>query len=144
MPRKKAPKTPARRKRHYRSHSFSEREKVVGLYEQGYGSKLIAKQMKLDDSMVRAWLRKYRAGGLNALLLSCRPIKDRTTLVNRRKEKDRLFGDAMEAFSTSLESVASITRRFQINYATFRYHVWRHHPELLEKRKQLRKLFSRS
>ena len=128
-----------RAKRHYTRHPFSEKEKVVKLYEQGLGSKRIAREMKLDDSMVRSWLRKYRALGLDALLPHRRRKPKNTFQRDLRQEKDRQFMDAMTVLSTSLESVASIARRFQIDYSAVLYHVRRYHPELWEKRKQLQR-----
>lgn len=56
-----------RTKRPYKRHPFSEKEKVVNLYLSGLGSKLIARQMGLDSSMIRKWLRTYRASGLEGL-----------------------------------------------------------------------------
>lgn len=53
-------------------------------------------------------------------------------------DKDRLFKDAYEAYATSLESIASITRRFDLDYHSFKYHVERHHPELVERRERLK------
>ena len=46
-------------KKRYNAHSFQERMRVIDLYLQGNGCKKIARAMALDDSMVRAWIRKY-------------------------------------------------------------------------------------
>ena len=54
-------------KRTYKRHPFSEKEQAVYLYLSGLGSKRIARQMGLDASMVRKWLRRYRASGLEGL-----------------------------------------------------------------------------
>jgi len=58
---------PKKKKRTYRHHPFSEKEQVVNLYLSGLGSKRIAREMGLDSSLVRKWLRRYRASGLEGL-----------------------------------------------------------------------------
>ena len=55
-----------------------------------------------------------------------------------RADKDQLFRDAYEAYATSRETIASITRRFGLDYQSFKYHVERHHPDLVERRKRLK------
>ena len=128
-----------RRKRAYNFHPFSEREKVVALYESGLGNERIAKLMGLDSSMVRQWLRRYRDAGLDALRLQRRVQKE--TLSRRetsRRQKDAQYYEAYRVFSTTLEPLASITRRFQLDYKTFKYHVEHFHPELVAKRARLK------
>lgn len=127
--------------RTYRQHPFSERLKVVELYERGYGSKWIGRTMGLDDSLVRGWLRKYRARGLGALRPYSRStenghVGERTG----RSKNELLFYPAYEVYSSSLEPVASIARRYQFDYHSFKYHVERYHPELVAKRTRLKQL----
>ena len=122
------------------SHSFAERKQVVELYESGYGSKRIARLMKLDDSTVRLWLRRYRASGLESLQPYWRPAlpeKPKSVRDVRRVTNERLFSSAFEAYSTTLEPVASIARRYGLDYQSFVYHLKRYHPELVEKRGRL-------
>ena len=127
-------------KRRRTTHSFAERKQVVELYESGYGSKRIARLMNLDDSTVRLWLRSYRASGLEALKPYWRPAlpeKPKSVRDVRRVTNERLFSSAFEVYSTTLEPVASITRRYGLDYQSFIYHVKRYHPELVEKRDRL-------
>lgn len=56
-----------RTRRTFNRHPFSERKRAVNLYLSGLGSKRIARQMGLDASMVRKWLRRYLASGLEGL-----------------------------------------------------------------------------
>ena len=124
--------------RTYRQHPFSERLKVVELYERGYGSKWIGRTMGLDDSLVRGWLRKYRARGLGALRPYSRSGESGLTCGRACAEKK--FQQAYEVYSSSLEPVASIARRYQLDYHAFRYHVERYHPELKARRASLKQL----
>ena len=47
----------SRSKRPRTAHSFAERKRVVELYESGMSSKRIARELGLDDAMVRFWIR---------------------------------------------------------------------------------------
>lgn len=118
-------------------YPFSERKRVVELYESGYGSKRIATAMGMDDSVVRRWIRRYRAHGLDSLQPYWRPGRDRGIRASRHDDYERRFKVAYPAYVASLESVASIARRYRLDYHAFKYHIERHHPELVEQRKQL-------
>ena len=115
----------------YRSHPYSERVRAVALYKEGFGSKRIGRIMEIDDSMVRSWIRKYRAGGIEAL----RPYVRESA---RPVDEDALFESALRTFSTTLEPVASITRRYRLDYHSFKYRVERYHPDLVLQRESLR------
>lgn len=123
-----------------KSHPFSERKRVVELYESGLGCKRIARALDLDDSMVRQWLRLYRTEGLEALRpyygvgTGGRPVGVRAV---RREKNERLFSPALEVYSMTLEPVASIVRRYGLDYQCFIYHLRRFHPELIEQRNRL-------
>lgn len=126
-------------KKSYTSHPFQERMQVVELYLQGNGCKKIAQIMGLDDSMVRSWIRKYKAYGAEALQPYWRGPKVPPCLqIERRTENEELFSKAYPAYAFSLEPVASIARRFQIDYHSFKYHVQRYHPELVARRESLK------
>ena len=125
-------------KRNYTRHPFAERKRVVDLYEQGLGCKRIARETGLDDSMVRQWLRRYRTSGLDGLQLQ-REVKERPTRRQKQRQvKDAQFREAFAVYASTLEPVASITRRFRLDYKTFRYHVENFHPELVEARDSLK------
>ena len=127
-------------KRKYRTHPFSERKRVVELHESGLGNKQIASEMDLDVNMVRCWIRLYRAEGLEALRphygvgKGGRPLGIRGV---RREKNGRLFLPALKVYSTTLEPVASITRRYDLDYQQFVYHLRRYHPELIAQRRRL-------
>ena len=126
-------------KRKTRAHPFSERKRVVELYESGLGSKRIAQALDLDDSMVRRWLRLYRASGLEALR-PCYNVGVEPGAGDRMThwEKTELeFQPAYELYTTTLESVTMITRRCGLNYQRFIHHLRRYHPELIEQRNRL-------
>lgn len=126
-------------KKSYTSHPFQERMRVVELYLQGLGSKKIALAMGLDDSMVRSWIRKYKAYGADALQPYWRGPKVLPCLQSeRRTENEEIFSKAYPAYAFSLEPVASIARRFQFDYHSFKYHVQRYHPELVARRESLK------
>lgn len=127
-------------KKAYRPHPYSERLKAISMYEEGMGSKRIAAALGVDDSMVRSWLRKYRTHGLDALRPYARrnpkPVEGKQHV--RRRENEDQFKDAYLVFSSTLEPVASITRRFNLDYHSFKYYVERYHPELVTQRESLR------
>ena len=126
-------------KRRYTNHPFSERKLVVDLHEYGLGSKRIAHMMGIDDSMIRSWLRRYQKGGLESLQPYRHVKKDPSSVrLKRRREKDEQYKDAFMAFTTTLEPVASIARRYNLDYRTFNYHLQRHRPDLMEKRERLK------
>ena len=54
-------------KRKNLKHSFSEKKRVVDLYNQGSGSTSISKEMQISDTVVETWLRIYRSIGLSGL-----------------------------------------------------------------------------
>jgi len=128
------------RRRAYRQHSFSERKQVISLYEQGASSKKIARELDLDDSMVRAWIRKYRTygeAGLHPYMrVSVKPTSNPKEVY--RKTRDILFASAFQVYGSTLEPVLSITRRYNLDYHAFLYHVTRYHPELVEARERLK------
>lgn len=51
-------------KRKNLKHSYSDRIKVIELYKQGYGSTHISKLLHISDTVVKTWLRIYRAKGV--------------------------------------------------------------------------------
>ena len=127
-------------KRTYTKHPFSERCRVVSFYKQGLGSKRIARLTGLDASLVRKWLRRYRAGGLETLR-DGRLVPSTVEFPLRRSarsRKEELFKVALEAYATTLEPVTSIARRHGLDYRKFRYHIVRHHPELTARRNGLK------
>lgn len=128
------------RKRTYTHHPFSERKRVVELYKEGHNSREISQRMQLDDSMVRSWIRKYREYGDAALQPYWRKANGQqyNPVVSFVKDRDILFSSAFIDYAYSLEPVASITRRFGLDYHAFKYHVERYHPELVARRNMLR------
>lgn len=127
-------------KRNRTVHSFEERKRVVELYESGLSSKRIARKLGLDDAMVRSWIRKYRATGLESLRPYWRSTRnDRPPGLreSRWQENERQFALAFEVYATSPESAASIARRYGLDYQRFMYHLNRYHPELVEQRRRL-------
>lgn len=125
------------------SHSFAERKHAVELYKTGLGSKQIAKALGLDDSLVRRWIRKYRTHGLESLRPYWREGRTEKSLrAARREENERTFQPAFTAYATTLEPVASISRRYKIDYQSFVYHLRRYHPELGEQRKKLIEVYA--
>ena len=131
----------ARPKKVYRSHPFSERKEAVLMYHKGMGSKRIALELGIDDSLIRTWLRKYRKYGLESLRPYLRMGSEPQPLLQnvRRAEKEDVFRKAFDAYASSLDSVASIARRYRLEYHSFKYHVERYHPELVARRESLRK-----
>ena len=126
-------------KRNRTAHSFEERKRVVELFESGLSSKRIARNLGLDDAMVRSWIRKYRATGLESLRpywRSSRSDRPPGLRESRWQENERQFALAFEVYATSLESASSIARRYGLVYQRVMYHLNRYHPELVEQRRR--------
>lgn len=123
---------------------MQERLHVMELHLQGLGSKQISAQTGIDDSLIRLWLRKYRAGGQEALEpYRRRGGSDRSgsgVRASRRDKNESLFEGAFSAYASTLEPVASIARRYRLDYHSFLYHVQRYHPEFKEQRERLRQV----
>ena len=133
------PASRRQRQKTYSQHPFEERMRAIELFQQGNNSKQIAGLMGLDDSMVRAWIRKWKANGTEALQPYRRGNNIRPCLQReRRSENENQYKQAYRVFATSLEPVASIARRYRFDYHSFLYHVQRYHPELVELRESLR------
>ena len=127
-------------RRAYIRHLYSEKVRVVNLYLSGLGSKRIARETGLDDSLIRLWLRRYKTGGMEALSSerSARKENSTSTRLENREKKNEQFKDALIVFATTLEPVASITRRYKLDYRGFMYHVERHRPDLMLRRESLK------
>lgn len=125
--------------RSYKRHPFAERKKVVEFYESGLSSKRIASKLGIDDSMVRSWIRKYRKYGLDSLQPYWRKKNESILRTpSLRIQDEQLFKEACTAYGNSLEPLASITRRHGLNYASFRYYLFRYQPELVARRASLK------
>jgi Putative ATPase subunit of terminase (gpP-like)./Transposase. len=55
------------RKRKNQKHSYSEKLRVVALYNRGYGSTSISKELQISVTVVKTWLRIYQIQGLTGL-----------------------------------------------------------------------------
>lgn len=102
----------------------------------GLGYRRIASRMGLDANTVRLWIRRYRIYGREALKPYCHLGQD-VCSTPRLVEKERQYSPAYEAYSTTLETVASITRRYGLDYNGFTYHIRNYHPELEAQRNAL-------
>lgn len=53
-----------KKKRKNLKHSYSEKLSVVKLYEKGYGSRAISRELSINRSVVQSWLRIYQNQGI--------------------------------------------------------------------------------
>ena len=119
------------------TYTYEDRTRVISLYQSGLGSKRIAAVTGIDDSVIRRWIRRYRAHGLESLRPYWRPAPSVGIRDARRADNERRFKPAFADYAASLEPVSSITRRYKLDYQSFKYHVERYHPELVERRRRL-------
>ena len=130
-------------KRLYKRHTYAERLHAVELYHQGLSSTKVAAQLGLDPSMVRAWIRKYRAYGTESLCpywragKSSGPQAQESSFSPLWDNREKLFGRAYQSYATTQHSVASIARHYGLDYHSFKYHVERYHPELVAARARI-------
>ena len=126
-------------KRKYKAHPFSERKRVVELYESGCSIRQISRALDLGYNMIRQWLQLYRDSGLEALQpcynLGVEPAPG--VRATRWEENERDFSPAFVLYATTLEPAAVITRRYGLDYQSFVYHLRRYHPELMRQRSLL-------
>lgn len=124
-------------KRVIRQHDYAERLQVIRLYERGLSSMAISREMGLDDSMIRMWVRKYKGGGAEALRPYWRGKPERQIARPRpRMEGDERFQAALRDYASGMDTEAAIARRHGLDYLSFRYHVRRYHAPLVEQRKR--------
>lgn len=127
-------------KRTLKRHPFSARIRAVELYEQGQSSNWIAAQLGVDSSQVRSWIRKYKTYGIESLHPYIRGLGDsKDKCVSLNDDKEEQFKVAYQTYATTQDSIASIARRYGLNYGSFRYHLLRYHPELKERRDALKR-----
>lgn len=98
----------------------------------------ISAETGVDPSVIRRWIRRYRAFGDNSLQPYWHSEGIAGRPVGRMEDKDSQFQKAYRAYATTLEPVAGITRRYGLEYHAFKYHVERYHPELVAARDSLR------
>lgn len=91
-----------------RKHSLSEKLKVVELYQSGYGCTTIGRELRIEASLVKHWIRVYRRFGVSGL-----EKKPYTQLSAELKEQ--AVREVLEK-SLSFESVA-------LKYAVSQYAV---------------------
>ena len=121
------------------SYGYEVRLQVLTMHRSGVSSTRISRATGIDSSVIRRWLRRYSMYGAQSLQPYWRadsPLK--TSQASVFKDKDRRYSSAFTAYATTQESVASIARRFGLEYHSFRYHILRHHPELVEQRRKLK------
>ena len=111
------------------------------LFSQGLSSNEVAARMGLDGSTVRAWVRKSRKYGREALQPYWRASggsvpRKKETLVDAQESR---FLSACLAYASASSSAASIARRYGLDYHAFLYKVRRYYPELVEARRMLKK-----
>lgn len=85
-------------KRKYRKYNLSIKLKAVELYESGYGSNIISRQLNADHSMVKRWLSSYRTKGITCF--------DRGTLKHYSEDLKRTVVCEVLENNLSLDSVA--------------------------------------
>ena len=126
-------------KRKYKAHPFSERTRVVELYESGCSIRQISRALDLGYNMIRQWLQLYRDSGLEALQpcykLGVEPGPG--PRATRREANERDFSPAFVLYATTLEPASIITRRYGLDYQSFVYHLRKYHPELMRQRSRL-------
>ena len=120
------------------AYGFALRFRVIQMSGKGLSSNEISNKTGVDASVIRRWLRRYRAYGRVALQPYWHPEHQTDSRSVDHAEKDKSFQEAYEAYATSREPVASITRRFGLDYHSFKYHVERYHPELVERRERVK------
>ncbi len=111
------------------------------MFSQGLSSNEVAARMGLDGSTVRAWVRKSRKYGREALqpywrASGCLFPRKKETLADAQEGR---FLSACLAYASATASAASIARRHGLDYHSFLYKVRRYYPELVEARRMLKK-----
>ena len=119
------------------AYGYAVRMHVISLTGQGLTSYDISERTGVDSSVIRRWLRRYRLYGHHSLQPFWRPDRRKDSRAERHADRDQLYREAYDAYVTSREPVASITRRFNLDYHAFKYHVERYHPELVAARARL-------
>lgn len=65
----------------YRSYSFEDRLKAISMSDNGMSSIAIGREMGIDSSVIRGWIRRYRKEGLDGLKRKhCKKIPNEHTI----------------------------------------------------------------
>ena len=126
------------------AYSSAVRAQAISLWKSGKSSNAISEMVGVDSSVIRRWLRRYREFGPRSFQPYWRSDGMQMSRMAAHAEKDDLFQRAYEAYATSLDPVSVIARRYGLDYHAFKYHVERHHPELVEQRNEMKKHKERS
>jgi len=54
-----------KRKRKNLKHNYSDKIRVIDLYERGYGSQIISKELHISRTVVKTWIRLYQSNGFS-------------------------------------------------------------------------------
>lgn len=119
------------------AYDYAVRSRVILMSEGGMSSNEISTKTGIDASVIRRWIRRYQQYGPISLRPYWRSDNKPDSRASVRADKDSLFQEAYEAYVTSRDSVAAITRRFGLDYHAFKYHLERYHPEYVESRRKL-------
>jgi transposase len=120
------------------AYDYAVRSRVIKMSKSGMSSNKISADTGIDATVIRRWIRRYREFGPLSLQPYWHSNNRKDSRTASRAKKDKLFRDAYETYATTREPVASITRRFGLDYHSFKYHVERHHPELVKRRGQMK------
>ena len=98
------------------AYGYAVRMHVISLTSQGLTSYEISGRTGVDSSVIRRWIRRYRLYGHHSLQPYWRPDRRKDSRAERHADRDLLYREAYDAYVASREPVASITRRFNLDY----------------------------
>lgn len=94
-------------KRKNLKHSYSDKLGVIELYEQGYGSRTISRDLHISDTVVETWLRIYRSKGLSG-------FEKHPTKLLSIELKEQVVRDVLNKFL----SFPTVALKYQISQST--------------------------
>ena len=101
------------------------RQQAIALYQQGKGYKAIGRELGLTRDTVRNWISIYQLTGRTESVKTAGQLRNGPSH-QRREER---FAAAREEYETSSASMLAIAQKHGLDYANFRNHLLRNHPE---------------
>jgi len=109
-------------KRKNRKHSLSEKLKVIELYQSGYGSTAISRELCVPLTIVKNWIRVYQEHGVKGLEIKrCKTLSPilKVQAVREVIDKSLSFETVALKYQVSISAVYTWVQRVKLHgYAT--------------------------
>ena len=110
------------------------RQQAIALHDQGLGAKRISRELGIDSSVIKEWLRRYREFGADSLKPWWRKSTSGIHKSADFAERHARFDEPLRLYMETDMKCTDICRRCGVDYASFYYFLHRYHYSLVEAR----------